>query len=235
MDAGGIREALGQIEGTREFVARRVDSAAAFDGPMVVLPSAFNPPTVAHLRMLELAAAAAGALARAAMLTTRNVDKGLYGASLDDRVGMLLAEARAAPGLGVVVTNAARFVDQAAALTASFPGASFDFVAGYDTLVRIFDPKYYDDMDAELDSFFATHRLLVTNRAGATMELVAEFVDALPAAQRARIELIELDTDAASMSSSAARERIAAGADDAMLTPAVRAYIADHGLYTVPN
>ena len=230
-DRSAILDALTALGGSDGHVARRFDATEQFDGRVVVLPSAFNPPTRAHLRMLELAAGVAGASHRAAMLTTRNVDKGLYGAPLDHRIGMLLAEAREAPGLAVVATNAARFVDQAAALTAEFREARFDFVAGYDTLVRIFDPRYYDDMDAALTPFFGRHRLLVTNRAEATPRALSAFVAALPARFRDRVLQLELDDHAAWMSSTAARENVAGGGEDESIPPAVRRYIEEHGLY----
>ena len=60
-------------------------------GRVAVLPSAFNPPTIAHLHLLEQALRVEGVTLAAAMLSTRNVAKGVVGAGLADRVGMLLA------------------------------------------------------------------------------------------------------------------------------------------------
>ena len=43
--------------------------------------------------------------------------------------------------------------------------ALFDHIYGYDKVVQIFDPRYYDDRDAALDRLFALSSLLVAPRA----------------------------------------------------------------------
>jgi hypothetical protein len=142
----------------------------------------------------------------AALLTTRNVDKGMGGATLAQRVEMLLALA-VTQALAVLATNQARLADQSVALTQSFPGLEFDFVVGYDTLLRLFDERYYTDMAAELMPFFERHRLIATNRSHHAVDEVARFVRDHPVAQRhaARILVRALDDEPASYSSSASR------------------------------
>ena len=232
MDQGAIAEALATLDGQAEFGAHRFDpNGAALAGRAVVLPSAFNPPTVAHLRLLELAAAATGAAHRIALLTSRNVDKGLYGATLGDRIGMLLAARAGGAELAIVATNAARFIDQATALRGAYPAASFDFVAGHDTLVRIFERKYYDAMEAELEPFFAEHRLVVSNRGAVGLAEIERFVAGSAAAFRDRILLAELDPESAAVSSSQARQGVASAGVPTGLPPAVSEYIARNSLY----
>ncbi|MCA9830841.1 MAG: hypothetical protein KC495_10260 [Dehalococcoidia bacterium] len=211
-------------------VARFDDGPPPADG-FVVLPSAFNPPTRAHLGLLAVGSEATG-LQPAAMLTTRNVAKGIHGASLPHRVGMLLAGHKAAPLIAVLVANVARFVDQAAALRETFTGSQIDFVAGYDTLVRIFDPGYYSNMDAELRTFFAAHRLVATNRAEASMEEVDRLVTSASVRPFAsRIIVRELAPDMAAMSSTGARQAAPADAHDQHVPPAVADYIRVNRLY----
>ncbi len=207
----------------------RFDSDEPLSGRIAVLPSAFNPPTLAHLELLRVALEVPGVTAAAALLTTRNVSKGIYGAPLAHRVGMLLALPSPVP---VLTTNVARFVEQALALCTAYPAAAFDFVAGYDTLIRIFDPHYYGDMAAELAPFFANHRLIATNREGATHEAIA-MVLASPGARpfAASIVVAELSPESALLSSTAAREAAAAGAHPAEVPPSVARYIREHGLY----
>ena len=48
----------------------RFDAANSFAGRVAVLPSAFNPPTIAHLHMLERALEMDGVTLAAAMLST---------------------------------------------------------------------------------------------------------------------------------------------------------------------
>ncbi|MFN0095977.1 MAG: hypothetical protein ACKVVT_14530 [Dehalococcoidia bacterium] len=222
-----IREALHELHGRPHHGLRRFDAGGPLPPHIVVLPSAFNPPTWAHFRLLALARATLGSHGTAALLTTKNVDKGLDGAPLEHRVGMLLAAVEVSPH-AILTTNAARFVDQAAALTRAFPEVQFDFVAGYDTLIRIFDQKYYADMGAELEPFFARHRLLATNRGAAELDHAKAVLAGTAAAPfAARVVLAELDAEAASMSSSHVRS----GLGDHMVAPAVHRYIREHGLY----
>jgi len=229
---------------SRDDVASRLQALDASSAPLVVrfdpgpqlasrvavLPSAFNPPTTAHLGLLELAHGRPGTGTMAALLSTRNVDKGLFGAGLPDRVGMLLAARDAVPGLVVLASNAARIADQAAALRAAFPAHEFDFVVGHDTLVRLFDSRYYEDMAETLAQFFARHRVFASNRGSASLTDVAAFLeraDVLP--YRDRVLLLELDKARASLSSTAVRT----GLDHAIepVVPSVARYIAEHQLY----
>jgi nicotinamide-nucleotide adenylyltransferase len=227
-------EALSAAPG---FAVDRFDAGPPLAGRVAVLPSAFNPPTLAHALLLEIAATTEGVSASAALLTTRNVDKGLYGATLAHRVGMLLALVRRRPGRAVLSSNAARFIDQAAALRQAQPGVGFDFVAGYDTLVRIFDSRYYGpgEMAPALDAFFGAHRLLVTNRADADVVKVRAYLEASPAREfAARIIVREIPPEPALISSTRAREEAASRRAPRSVPEPVRRYILRHGLY-VPD
>ena len=222
-------EALARLESP---AVARFDSAGALRGGWAVLPSAFNPPTRAHLRLLDLAEAVAGVEGGAALLTTRNVAKGIEGAALADRIGMLLAVRESRPGLAVLAANQARIVDQAAALRTTWPEATFDFVLGYDTLVRLFDERYYDgSMEAELAPFFERHRVIAANRRDVTPADVSNYVAKRAARYAGRIVTVALDEEHGRIASSDARELIGAGQGSDDLPPEVAAYIRAHGLY----
>ncbi|MGE0601376.1 MAG: hypothetical protein AB7J35_18170 [Dehalococcoidia bacterium] len=211
--------------------AERFDSGPALAGELVVLPSAFNPPTVAHQHLLERALGLAVDARPVAMLTTRNVDKGLHGASLEQRVEMLLALQTAWPELAVLVSNQARIIDQAEALRRAFGDAlRLRFVVGFDTLERLFARRYYSDMEAELAPFFERSRVLAANRAGIGVDAVREWIAENAGPFSRAIDVMEIDEEPASMSSTAARERVLAG-DGEMLPAVVRRYIERHGLY----
>ena len=214
------------------FAAARFDTGVAFAGRVAVLPSAFNPPTLAHVGLLELGQTVDGVVRVAAMLTTNNVDKSLFGAPLSHRVGMLLAIHAERPAIAVLGSNAARLMDQGLALEIAFPGIGFDFIVGFDTLVRLFDRKYYEDMDAALTEFFSRHRVIATNRAEATTAAVRDYLRE-PVVERyaERIVVRELDHERAFLSSTAAREVGGRPGQAEALTPGVREYIEKHGLY----
>ena len=222
---------LEQIAAKPEPAAARLDRIEALRGRVAVLPSAFNPPTLAHLHLLERAQGVQAVTGAAAMLSTRNVDKGLHGAPLADRVGMLLAAREEYGWLGVLAVNAARLVDQGEALRAAFPTARFDFVVGYDTLVRLFDRKYYGEMERELEPFFAEHRVIATNRAEDRIDAVEAFIERSAGAFAGRIVALEIDEEPAAMSSTAVRQALEGGGEALHLPRSVKGYIEARGLY----
>ena len=221
---------LQAIEQATLPAAGRLDEEAQLAGPVAVLPSAFNPPTRAHFHLLAASSELLGATP-AALLTTRNVDKALTGASYLQRIEMLLAARGVMPALAILAANQARIIDQAAILRQTWPQAVFAVVAGYDVLIRLFDPTYYTDMGAELAPFFEQHRLIVTNRAGHSLAEVGAFIDAHAARFAHRITLLEIDDHHASLSSSVARGHAATGEETPSLTPEVAEYVRKHGLY----
>lgn len=211
--------------------AIRFDRRGAFSGAAAVLPSAFNPPTLAHEHLLQRALDAFGLTHAVALLTTRNVDKGVHGASLADRIGMLLALSEEWPELSVAASNQARIIDQAQALTTAFPGTEFDFIVGFDTLERLFARRYYSDMESELAPFFTRHRVLAANRGEVEAHHVGQWVRENADAFAGRIELLEIDEFPASLSSTRVRDALAEGADALHLPPAVARYVSEHRLY----
>ncbi|MDZ7729470.1 MAG: hypothetical protein U5Q44_15450 [Dehalococcoidia bacterium] len=227
-----VEEALRALELAESHRVHRLDPGSDFTGRVAVLPSAFNPPTEAHLRLLDLALEEDDVSASSALLSTRNVDKGLYGAGLVHRVGMLLTLRRAGEDVAVLASNAARISDQARALREEHPGVGFDFIVGYDTLVRVFDPRYYDDMARELERFFAHHRLFAANRDTATVDEVRRYLES-PAARdfAERIIVKELEPASARRSSTAARSAVSERGMPEGVPPEVESYIAEHGLY----
>lgn len=230
--AGTLGERLETIAGLETPAVVRFDAGEGLRGGWAVLPSAFNPPTRAHLRLLDLAEALEGVQGGAALLTTRNVAKGVEGASLADRIGMLLAARESRPGLAVLAANQARIVDQATALRRTWPEAAFDFVLGYDTLVRLFDARYYEgSMEDELDPFFERHRVIAANRGNVTAAAMAAYVAEQGSRYAARIVTVALDREHGRMASSDVRARMEAGEGSGDLPAGVAGYIREHGLY----
>lgn len=227
----GIRERLNRLDASAP-AAERFDEGPPLQGRIAVLPASFNPPTLAHLQLLRAACAVRGVESAAAMLTTRNVDKGLFGAPLPDRVAMLLETHRAAEDIAVLACNQARLTDQADPVRDLFSGQDVDFIVGFDTLSRIFDDRYYRDMPSELDAFFARHRLIAANRGDITAADVHRYLETSVVARFARfVEVIEIPDDAADLSSTHARQAFAQARQPEGLLPEVAAYIHQRALY----
>lgn len=225
-----LPQLIHSVESAPEPLVVRCDQGDELRGAVAVLPSAFNPPTRAHLHLLKAAAEALGATP-AALLTTKNVAKEAHGADHVQRVEMLLAARQSLPGLVVLASNQARIIDQAAVLSAAFPAAGFAMVVGYDTLVRLFDPVYYEEVEAELAPFFGAHWLVAANRAEHGVDEVEAYVRGVPERFRRRIVALEIDDDHAALSSTAARGHAADGVESDVLVPEVAEYVRRHGLY----
>jgi nicotinic acid mononucleotide adenylyltransferase len=131
----------------------------------------------------------------------------------------------------VLASNSARLVDQAESLRETFEDGTFDFVVGYDTLVRLFDPGYYKSMFAELEPFFAVHRVIASNRGKAGVSDVERFVEQHAGSFAERIIICEIPERTAGYSSMDARAAISNGAESAMLPPEVQVYVREQGLY----
>ncbi|KAL2809949.1 hypothetical protein BJX63DRAFT_434710 [Aspergillus granulosus] len=165
---------------------RRQSSSSAPE-VVYVLDSSFNPPTFAHRRIacsaiLENPGKPARLLL---LLATQNADKPSKPALFEDRLIMmqlfaqdLLAFLRAElpatdqeslPVVDIGVTKMPYFVDKATEIESAgiYPqGLEQVHLTGYDTLIRIFNPKYYPPEYTlrPLEPFLSKHRLRVTMR-----------------------------------------------------------------------
>ena len=114
-----------------------------------------------------------------------------------------------------------RFVDKAEAIRPHYPaGTRLAFIVGFDTLVRLFDPKYYADRDASLSALFRASEFIAANRAPDPPEAVTAFLarpDVTPYAQRIRV--IQLPPEIAAISATLVRARLARGEPISDLVP----------------
>jgi len=127
-------------------VCQEPDGTIRLDGPrpIAVLPGSFNPLHHGHTRLAAAAAVRLG-VPVAFELSVANVDKPELSAhEVTRRVGQFVGQA------SVWVTRAATF----AAKADLFPGAVF--VLGYDTAVRLLDPRYYKDDPIRRDEVLRT-------------------------------------------------------------------------------
>ena len=167
-----LRRLLREVAATPEARAALIAGPPLADATTVaLLPGSYNPPTVAHLELAGIGLER-GADAVLFCLATRTIDKEVVsGAALEDRLLLLELTAARAPRFGVLLLNRGLYVDQAAAVRSAFPAVrDVVFLVGYDKIVQIFDPRYYDDRDAALECLFRLARFLVAPRADAGPE-----------------------------------------------------------------
>lgn len=137
-----------------------------------VLAASFNPLTRAHIELARAALDEVDAVLYA--LSVRIVDKEyVSGMALEDRA--LLFDLLELP---LALLNRGLYVEQAEAIHRHVPGVILSFIVGFDKIVQIFDPRYYQDRDAALERLFHLSRFLVAPRGNAGAEELAALLAA---------------------------------------------------------
>ncbi|KAI2631764.1 hypothetical protein GGS21DRAFT_160271 [Xylaria nigripes] len=236
---------------------------------ILVLDSSFNPPTLAHHRMAISALSDPRHQTSASrillLLAVNNADKAPKPAAFPQRLAMMyifaqgiLAECArkkdsnvsiGCEAVDIAVTTEPYFHAKARAIaTNAFYHDVEDrseqvYLTGYDTLIRVFNPKYYpnDSMKVVLDPFFARARLRVTMRTDDEWGDAAQqisYLDELRAGRAEwvdRIELVRGRKDGEAIISSTKVRDAAQRRDWAVLTELVSEgvvnWIRENGLY----
>ncbi len=193
-----------------------------------IFSGSFNPLTVAHAKMIEDSQAQFGLEEILLCLAKANVDKGVFGFSLADRLLMLKRYAMQHDEFSVAACSHGRFVDKLRAIKRSYPArTSFHFITGFDTLIRLFDSKYYTDTHAELKSLFDQCDFITANREEYNADTIRRFLSTPEVGRYAcNIKVIELPNDYATISSTDIREQLERGGSVENLVPsAISDYI----------
>jgi nicotinic acid mononucleotide adenylyltransferase len=203
------------------FVRRAPAGIGERPGHLLCLSASFNPLTAAHVWLIQEASRIFSPDEVLLVLAKTNVDKPVEGFRLERRLSLLLRFAELRPTFSVAACNRGRFVDKAEAILPHyFPGTRLAFILGFDTLVRLFDPKYYADLDVSLFALFGASEFIAANRAPDPPEAVTSFLarpDVAPHAHR--IHMIQLPARIAAMSATEVRARLARGEPITGLVP----------------
>ena len=155
------------------------------------------------------------------LLARTNVDKEVSGLPLERRLTLLARFVETRTTFSVAACSHGRFVDKVEAIRAHYPaGTRLTFTVGFDTLVRLFDRKYYADRDSALTALFKASDFIAANRAPDPPEAVMSFLarrDVAPYAHRIRV--IHLPPEIAAISATQVRARLARGEPVANLVP----------------
>jgi len=208
-------------------------------GGIIVFPGSFNPPTKAHLALLEQAqqfASHHGLMHVYAAISKHTTDKEkVERLLLLDRIILLQTLMRDhLPGTGIVLFNRGLYVEQAEAIRTAFPAVTrLLFLVGFDKIVQIFDPHYYDNRDAALSELFALAKLLVAPRGKSGEEELAELLHQPENQQFARyVHALPFDKAYRDISSSEVRQNPEAHRD--VIPPEVQRFIDETYAYEPP-
>ena len=165
-----IQALLDQLNPETKPQALLVPGSPAPQATIIVFPGSFNPPTNAHIALLQQARLFAHNYEPAylyAAISKRTVDKEkVERPTWLDRINLLdMVLHTYLQDTGIILFNRGLYVEQAQALRASFPAIQrIFFLLGFDKIVQIFDPHYYKDRDASLVALFNLAELLVAPR-----------------------------------------------------------------------
>lgn len=140
-----------------------------------------------------------------------------------------------APFTGILLFNRGLYVEQAEALRAQFSGVKqLYFLLGFDKIVQVFDPHYYQDRDKALRELFALAEMLVAPRAGAgPAELSRLLAQPENAPFASHVHSLPLDSTYRDISSSRIRQGAAAHEQD--VPPEVLRFVRETGAYDPPQ
>lgn len=193
-----------------------------------IFSGSFNPLTVAHIEMIEAAQEKYHLDEILLILARANVDKGVFGLSLADRLLMLKLYAANREDFSVAACSHGKFIEKIGALKPVYPpGTHFSFIVGYDTFIRLFDPKYYTDLHGALEALFNQCRFIVANRQDYDANAVRQVIEMPNYRCYANcIALIELPEFFAEISSTDIRVHIQAGNSvDHLVPPEVQEFL----------
>ena len=176
-------------------IVRRAGSPARLG----VLPASFNPPTIAHVALIN---AAAAHVDEVLCVLPREFPHKLYsGATLEQRLQMLRAIETAAMPFSIAVSEGGLFIEIGRECHDAYgPDTELLFICGRDAAERIISWNYGEPH--AVDQMLQRFGLLVASRGGPY---------APPPQLAARIFPLAVAADIESVSSSEVRERIARG------------------------
>jgi nicotinamide-nucleotide adenylyltransferase len=201
---------------------------------LAVLPSSFNPPTVAHQALIESARAIEPIDEVLLVLDKQPLDKEIFGASLEERLLMILLCFEKDTSLSIAFTNRGLFVEKLSLIMRAYPEKTvIKFVVGYDTLIRILDPKYYENRGASLSRLFADSLFLVATRGEAGMDEIKNLISQeRNSPYSVRIRPFEIPFPIRQVSSTQIRNEIERGRNIDHLVPSeIVSYIKKTGHY----
>jgi nicotinamide-nucleotide adenylyltransferase len=225
LDRARIAEILAQLDPAGlprlAFLRRALEGIGQHPGTLLCLSASFNPMTMAHAALIRQGGCLLPTHEILLLLAIANVDKGGEGLPWDRRFDLLLRFAASRPNVSVAAVGHGRFVDKLEAIrTAYSDAARVVFLLGFDTLVRLFDPKYYADRGTSLTQLFDGSECIVANRGAETLSAIEAFLtrpDVSPFAHR--IHPVRLPPDLAAVSATEVRARLARGESIAELVP----------------
>lgn len=213
---------------------------------LYILDSSFNPPHMGHLELIKRAVDSDKQSHVVLLLSITNADKAPVPASFDQRLDMMYEfgqylNCQYAYPYSIVISKSPRFIDKSLEIDKIYPGGMKHYLLGFDTLIRVFDQKYYSTpISQALEEFVLSNRFVCLTR-NKDIDGQVEYLKllkngdlGLPTHWSDNINLIVNELDNSVISSSGIRnsfkdEEVDMSVDSTI--PAIKSYIIQSGLY----
>ena len=243
-DVDRVKEIIERADPIGEPGIELIKVAEKTGSRLGVFASSFNPPTVAHVELMQRAAEAFSLGEILALAGVANADKLQYECSLEDRLAMLALTLADVPRVSIGLSSHAFYADMVEALgRVCPPDTDLQFIVGFDTFERVLDvedrytKRYYRGFSSRIEALqylFGRSSFIVAGRAGAGLHSVKLLVERETAVPPGRVLYLDFPTDLGELSATEVRKRRRAGRPIKGLVPgAVEDYIQRHGLYLV--
>lgn len=232
--------------------------------PIYILDSSFNPPHLGHIQLIQSATGQQNHISSdihnnghlILLLSINNADKAPAPASFNQRLDMMnelgqyLLQQSNIPlqGYTILLSKSSRFIDKSHEINQIYPKGVKHYLLGFDTLIRVFNQKYYSIPIAEaLDEFVSTNRFICLTRdqqIDSQLNYLEQLKNGdlgLPIHWGDNIKMIVNDLDTCSISSSSIRDLYkkrgkSDGSDESDIAiertiPGIRSYILVNNLY----
>ncbi|MFY9557307.1 MAG: nicotinate-nicotinamide nucleotide adenylyltransferase [Blastocatellia bacterium] len=237
-----LKEIVERIDQSGEPRIEIVKRAYSIERRLGVFASSFNPPTTAHVELIQRAAEAYSLDETIALAGKTNADKLDYECSLEDRLAMLMLAFASSPSVSIGVSSHAFYVDIVEALEQIYPPRTeLHFIVGFDTFERVLDPanqytgRYHRQFANRLEALeylFERSNFIVAGRAGAGLHSVKLLVERESALRPERVLYLDFPADLGELSATEVRKRTRAGRTITGLVPAaVEQHLRERGLY----
>ena len=245
-DPSRLNAIIERVDPSAEPGIEIIERAKATGQRLGVFASSFNPPTIAHVELVQRAAEAFSLDEILALAGKTNADKVEYECSLEDRLTMLTLAFADEPRVSIGLSSHAFYVDMIDALGRALPAQTdLHFIVGFDTFERVLDAqdryakKYFHDFRSRLEALeylFARCSFIVAGRGGMGSHNVRLLVEGEPAVPRDRVLYLDFPADLGELSATEVRNRRREGRAIGGLVPAtVEAYIQERGLYVTSH
>ena len=203
------------------LLSRAEEVAERGGNKLGVFPSSFNPITKGHVAILQRAAEIKAFKEILLVLDTHAMDKEIVGATLVDRLFMVHVLFEDYPHFSVGVSNRGLFLNKAELLKGMYPSETdITFIVGYDTIKRVFDPKYYEDREGALNQLFGSCTFMVANRENQGREALQQLMASGTNRRfKDKVHFFEIPNHLANISSSHVRQRVKEGKSFTRLVP----------------